>query len=205
MRTQQIMTVLQDSLDLDLVRTEHFETNAHFRGGWEVWLQCEIAMAFFNNATSQSFEREVPYPSGNALLPYLSYNNATHAVAEVANPSARADFKVERLAGAADTTFLELKCQKSTETVGQAWSRLEDDVYKIDALAAANNTLNCTALLASWGIFTAEEMRNLNWCWTNRSSYVLDYSQNPPLLTSLQNVALDGNDRQFIIGISQTL
>ena len=203
MRTQQILTVLQNDLNLDLAKTEHFETNANFRGGWEVWMQCEMAMAFFNNATSQSFEREYPYPSGDIELPYLKYDPDFEPAAwAVANQSARADFKIERIQGMADTTFLELKCLKSTENTSDAWDRFRSDVTKMSALHEANNELNCVALLATWGTFSAEDLESLSWCWAgDLTARVLDYSQNPPLQTTLQNVAQDGNNRQFIVGV----
>lgn len=140
------------------------------------------------------------------MAPFLAYNAGANPPAwQVANrnQAARADFQISRMQGPPDTTFLELKCRLQQETHLQTWTRLENDVEKIMALSALNNTLNCIALLATFGTFTQQDIRDLNWFYTGgRNARVLDYSQVMPIHTELQNVALNGNPRTFIVGVS---
>jgi hypothetical protein len=196
----------RSNLDLDLQKTEYFMNTPNFRHGWEVWLQCEIGFAFNGVNFNNVLLREVPYPSSNNINRFLAYNDTRDPPAwEVArqNEAARADFQIRRTQGPADTTFLELKCRLQQENHRQTWTRLENDVQKIRALCALNNTLNCIALLATFGTFTQQDIQYLNWFYTGgRNARVLDYSQVVPIHTKLQNVALNGNPRTFIVGVS---
>ncbi|NEP47548.1 MAG: hypothetical protein F6K65_01350 [Moorea sp. SIO3C2] len=206
MRLQPFLETLRNKLNLDLQKTQYFMNTANFQGGWEVWLQCEIGFAFNGANPNNVLLREVPYPSGNNINPFLAYRAGANPPAwEVANQNqaARADFQISRMQGPPDTTFLELKCRLQQETHLQTWTRLRNDVEKIRALSALNNTLNCIALLATFGTFTQQDIQDLNWFYTGgRNARVLDYSQVMPIHTELQNVALNGNQRTFIVGVS---
>lgn len=208
MRLQPFLETLRSNLYLDRQKTEYFMNTGNFQGGWEVWLQCEIGFAFNGVNPNNVLLREVPYPSGDNIQRFLAYRAGAHPPAwqvAVANQAARADFQISRMQGPPDTTFLELKCRLQQETHLQTWNRLENDVEKIRALSALNNTLNCIALLATFGTFTQQDIQALNWFYTGgRNARVLDYSQaqNMPIHTELRNVALNGNPRTFIVGVS---
>ncbi|MGH6870890.1 MAG: hypothetical protein ACREHE_05220 [Rhizomicrobium sp.] len=175
-----------------------------FRGGWEGWLQVEIARTFIAAQVNNVCEREMRYPDGQGT--YVSYNpiNGAQGGANGAQ-AARADFFLQRpvAIGVQDQTFLELKCSNALagNPVQDAWARFDADIAKITAIMGVNNVLNCIALLAYWGILDPNNNANqggpnghpLNWYWANnRQSYIWDTSlainpQNPPaVVTTLQ-------------------
>lgn len=206
MRTQQILNVLSANLNLNITKTAYFSTNGNFRGGWEAWLQANIAYAFQQANQYNRFTREEPYPSSSNNYNYLTYQDGNIPQSDNTNngaAAARADFLIQRTQGIIDPTYLELKCYKSTENLGQAWDRFKDDCTKINTLYGENDTLNCAALLATYGTFSQNAVKGLDWYWGgDRTARVLDYSPGlgqAPLQTTLANVATGGNDRQFIV------
>jgi len=187
------------------------------RGGWEVWLQVEIARTFVSLNQNWICERELSYPSGNLFNPYLTYD-ADDDLAPVGTTSnaryaARCDFFLYRKESIsiADETYIELKCINPSVQYPHrdAWTRFKKDVIKIQALQKANKQLNCIALLATSGVFTLDavggENPGLAWFWNQdegRVAYVWDPTQNA--VTTLQNVALDGSGRFFIVAVAIT-
>ncbi|HTQ15135.1 MAG TPA: hypothetical protein VMH86_14770 [Rhizomicrobium sp.] len=165
-----------------------------FRGGWEGWLQVEIARTFLANANTIC-EREMRYPDGNGA--YISYAGGVANGGVGAGAAARADFFLQRNAGMLDQTYLELKCSNSLagNPVQDAWARFDNDIAKITAIAGVNPALNCIALLAYWGQLDPNNAANqggpnghpVNWYWGgNRSAYMWDTSINPVQVTTLQ-------------------
>lgn len=205
MRSQAFFNALSPVLALDLVKAEYFATDPNFYGGWEIWLQCNIGYAFTLTPGVNVMAREVCYPSGAGNgPPYLSYNAAANpqvAVVANANAAARADFLISRPAGLGDTTYVELKCRTSQETIAAAWTRFWNDVNKVNALAQFNPILNCIAMLATWGTFSAQDIQNLAAIGNAR---VLDFSTgngNAPIHTTLANVAQGGVNRLFLVSV----
>jgi hypothetical protein len=195
-----------------------------FRGGWEGWLQVEIARTFLAQGGNAVCEREMPYPDGNGA--YVSYVPATGQAAPGAagNGAARCDFYLQRNAGILDQTYLELKCSNSLapQPATDAWARFDNDITKITAVAGVNNLLNCIALLGVWGIIDPNNNANqggpnghpLNWYWQGgRSAYIWDTSlvpnpQNPAAVVTTLQAAQQGvqnvlqNNRLLIIAVS---
>lgn len=176
-------------------------------GGWEGWQQVEIACGFVNPGEARTCSREEPYPSGNALDPFLTYHAAVHpavAVTDNAAHAARCDFAL-RNGLVHDHTHIELKCinPNHPNPLVDAWGRFNTDVVKIQSLQAANPVLNCVALLVTFGRFTEADLHDLAWFWGgNRSAYALDVFAMGSPITPLQAVALGGAPRLFYIAAS---
>lgn len=211
MRSQHILTIVARRIPVG--KASWFASADNFRGGWEGWLQAEIAHAFYEDRAATEITREQPYPSGLGAghHRYLAYNPANGMVATAAHPAARCDFYVRRPAvfGPADESYLELKCisPSAMNAVDDAWNRFRADVTKIDALRARNQNLVCTALLATWGTFNPIHVRGdaptLRWCWAgNRTAYVVDFRAGQPVVSTLANVATGGDERLFIVAVS---
>ncbi|MCB8836507.1 hypothetical protein [Aurantimonas sp. VKM B-3413] len=213
MRVQPFLTtILQAYQDnpryIDLDKASYFASTVQLRGGWEVWLQLEIASVFMQASQgSQTCDREYPYPAQGGG--YLAYNAANGAVTVVpnANAASRCDFFLHRTAGMADDTYLELKCilAAGPDPLNNAWNRFHADVAKQQALQNANGGLNCISLLATFGTFTDPQVKgpspSLGYFWSGgRTAYVIDLAN--LAVTTLANVATGGAARFFLVGVS---
>jgi hypothetical protein len=214
MRAQQLLGYLKN---LPLNKTDEFAHNINFSGGWEAWLQAEIGYAVYSADTSSLIRREVRYPDGaGAYLRYGTPPGAAAGAAPVATAgaapanAARCDFYLQRPAGigggAADETYIELKCINPTvgNPINDGWNRFEDDVVKLGALKGINGTLVGYAILATFGNFTPPDLAAaapLSQYWSGtRSAYVLDTISNN--VTPLKDVATGGVFRLFIVAVS---
>lgn len=216
MRAQNFLNTLlaahgANAANLNLARAATLAQNANLRGGWEVWLQVEIAQCLMTYQANWACVREAPYPSfNNALNPYLTYGAGVGAgVTANANAAARCDFFLRRAVpnAIADDTYLELKVisAAAANPLNDAWGRFAADINKQAALAGLNNTLNCISLLATFGTFNPGDVAGPNpslaWCWAGgRSAYVFDPTN--AAVTTLQNVSQGGGNRLFLVAVS---
>ncbi|WP_454018843.1 hypothetical protein [Azospirillum sp. Marseille-Q6669] len=216
MRCQQLLNTIQAEFNngnINLQRADVFAQNANIRGGWEVWLQLEIAHGFLNIPGNWTCEREQPYPSTNGGNPFLSYTAVGPAWGVSANrrAAARADFYLCRNAGIADDVYIELKCINQTHAnpIHDAWGRFEADIIKQQTLRLGNAGLNYVSMLATFGIFQQADVGGgnptLGWFWAGgRTAYVYDVFNNQVnnQVTTLANVAQGGAPRLFLVAVS---
>ncbi|MDQ2104619.1 hypothetical protein [Azospirillum isscasi] len=212
MRCQQLLNTIQGCINNGTTngpRATVFAQNANIRGGWEVWLQLEIAHGFLTVAGNWTCERERPYPSTNAGNPYLTYaaGGPAWGVTNNINAAARADFYLHRNAGVADDAYIELKCISPTNAnpIQDAWNRFQADIVKQQTLRGGNAGLNCISVLATFGTFQAADVAGANpdlgWFWAGgRTAYVYDVANNQ--VSTLQNVAQGGAPRLFLVAVS---
>ena len=197
MRAQTFLRFLNDHYDH--TRAASLATNTNIRGGWEIWLQVEIAYTFVNLGGSRLCDREIPYPSGNNNNRYISYDSRRMLnqarVEPNGNSAARCDFYLSRRLqndiGIMDDTYVELKCinPNTNNPLNDAWSRFYSDINKIDAISGVNNQINGVALLATFGTFNVLPEDTTN-------QYVWDPTNNA--VTTMINVNR-GNQRRFFI------
>jgi hypothetical protein len=206
-----VQPFLNELVGLPFAKASVFANNPNFSGGWEGWLQAEIGYAIYGANISSLIRREVKYPDGAAA--YLNYVAGPPPVATpgaAAGAAARCVFYLHRPAGpaggGADETYIELKCINPTvaNPINDAWNRFDNDVVKIGALRAANGTLVCQALLATFGTFTPIDVAaaaplSIYWGGT-RSAYILDTGSGN--VTTLQTVTTGGVPRLFIVAVS---
>lgn len=148
MRAQPFLQVLSCFYNTSVA--EEVSQLSDFRGGWETWLQVEIARTFIKKYNAQLCIRELPYPSATKGK-YLNSNGQT--VTDVRS-AARTDFFMQRPSGfSTDDTYIELKCTNNASDypVSDAWTRFQSDIGKISTMQKANSSLNCIATLAYHG------------------------------------------------------
>ncbi|NES68261.1 MAG: hypothetical protein F6K24_25010 [Okeania sp. SIO2D1] len=171
MRVNNFLTYLTNKLEFNARQTAYFMDDRSFQGGWEVWLQCNIGFAFYTDGGNWVLIREAPYiqPNVGARIDYLSYNRNNDpqvAVVNNAQDAARADFKMYRVRGLADTTYVELKCKRSNEGQMAVAQRFNDDIQKTLALTQAGQGQIATfALLCTYTDFGQEftnSMKSIN-------------------------------------------
>ena len=172
------------------------------RGGWEVWMQVEIAAHMSTFQGFQRLEREVPYP------------------APPAQGGERCDFKIvmtERLQ--TDDTYIELKCinPNTANPLADIDRRFRDDFAKIERLRSAN--YSCFALCAVYGrlgpardnkepiIVLGQEILKLRQ-YANiayKSVYVLvPGSRAVPIKADTTLAAADRADNLYLIAVADT-
>jgi hypothetical protein len=120
-------------------------------GGWEGWMQVEIALALAG--TVARWFREEPYR--NQFNQYLSYNRelGIAEVQEVGRSAARCDFYTEPHIGF-DITYFELKCYNPNaigNSTEDSWSRVLYDLKKAIALWKMDSTINIICTLVDYG------------------------------------------------------
>ncbi len=199
MRAQPLLNFLRQNYNPAVAA--NLANNPNINGGWEVWLQVEIALAFVNQGGQRVCVREEPYPSGqlpNRWVTYLAPNAGTSANAAQA---ARCDFYLHRPAlpnQQLDDTYVELKCinPNAANPLADAWNRFNADITKIRAIGQVNPLLNGIALLATYGTFTVP-LPQFNGGVT---AYVWDPANN--VVTTMAGVALNGANRFFIVAVS---
>jgi hypothetical protein len=156
-------------------------SNPQFRGGWEGWLQVEIARTFIQNQT-QLCAREVCYPDGNGqFISYDAEEDEAHGGVANRRAAARADFFMRRNEGIADDTYIELKTSSfaAGNPMRDAWWRFYEDTLKIAAIQEVNPAVNCFSMLAYWGTLETTPWGfgngNVAWFWQGgRTAYVWD-------------------------------
>lgn len=174
--------------------------NSNIRGGWEGWLQVEIARTFVNLGGGRICEREVQYPSGHdAPNQYIRSNLGVYQAGPA--PGIRCDFYLHHPEGGQqDDTYLELKCiipiAFHPAAVDDAWFRFRGDITKIRNISDVNNSINGIAVLASFGQFNAP----LPHFPFGVNAYVWDPGNN--VVRTMNNVIQGGPDRFFIIAAS---
>lgn len=183
MRSEQLLKALKENISAEsFARARWFSSKVEFKGGWEVWLQAEIAYALGTSDIRRKFTREKPYP-GDPL-------------------QRKCDFYVERDGNVSkDETYLELKCINSgvDNPFENARNRFFADVVKITNVQNSLRLL-CTAVLATWGVFKDEEVER--WAETINldNAWVLDVGAQHT--TTLRGVERGGVDRLFIVAYS---
>jgi len=99
-------------------------SNVNFRGGWELWLQCE-AFANIPESATYSFEREVRY-NPNASGPIC-------------------DFQIRKADGTGITMWIELKVLLK-EDIRNLVRRFASDLWKINKLNLPEDTNSIGAI-----------------------------------------------------------
>lgn len=205
MRLEPFIDTLRLCLRPDLLKATYFSTNPNFHGGWEVWLQSEIGYAFSTlGPETRILTREVPYPNRTGTNNFLGYNAVTHTVTVgvLANAAAKTDFLLQRIPGGLlDQTYVELKCLLAGTGLDDAWNRYRADVTKTRALKAANQDLNCIALLATFGTFDNIQRNLLSSEF--QGAFVLDFRNlagGSPRKSSVAQVDLGGAAGFFLVG-----
>ncbi|MEG3972255.1 hypothetical protein QUA00_32225 [Microcoleus sp. T2B6] len=179
------------------------ENNQYIRGGWEVWLQVEIAQAYAINYPGQTCEREAPYP-GLQANQWIAFNKtlSTASAVQNRNQAARSDFFLYRqgMLAAADETHIELKCINNSNpninALTDAWNRFYADITKIREIKRINETINAIALLATYGTFSPP----LPVIPYGGNAYVWDPGNNQ--VTVLKEVQQNGDQRFFLVAAS---
>lgn len=208
MRSKQLLGVISHYFEHvsppSLAITKRLASNTGIEGGWEVWLQVEIALAFVTFEEGRICIREDTYPSGDAEKPFIAYNRGSNTAEFVAkkNSSARCDFHLHRRDNfrPQDDTYVELKCinPNTNHPEKDAMNRFFDDLNKIYAIGSKNQTLNVIALLA---IYTNTlEVPNLNRIF---SAKIWDSKTN--LVSTLSEVARDPENRLLILSGSPSI
>ena len=134
MRSQEFLDIM-GSYDFDKARKIASWGNLH--GGWEVWMQIEIARHLTEKSDIQIIEREVPYPR---------------------HGRDRCDFKISKAYPYQnDNTYIELKCMNPgiANPIADAKQRFENDIHKIERLYSID--YSCFALLAVYGVIGQRE------------------------------------------------
>lgn len=172
-------------------------------GGWEVWLQIEIAKTFIAIDNTVSFYREQPFSNQfNINAPWIAYNNQTKIASYTANrnSASKSDFFMTH-AGGRDNTYLELKCinPNANNPVNDAWSRYRNDIDKITGITRLDQSINGIALLATYGTFPSIPIFS-----PNSSVYVWDPYEGNGIngVSKMTDVKLNGNPRLFLVGCS---
>ncbi|WP_149164248.1 hypothetical protein [Azospirillum brasilense] len=233
MRCQEFLNNIKTCFErgfIDYSKFREIAAGESISGGWEVWLQLEIAYGFLKIASERGYaskcSREEAYPSqdikkikkeidgkmneetdeANEIKPYIS----TTGPVRDKNSAARADFLLKWNMGifVTDDTYVELKCinQSHNNPVRHAWKRFEDDIIKQTDLLRFNSTLNCISVLVSCGSFTEEEVRGdeaeLRWLWEagKRDAYV--YDMRNERVSTLKDVRVDRECRPFFIAVA---
>lgn len=207
MRAQNFLQTILDGYNINqsinLPRAATLAQSQSIRGGWEVWLQLEIAHCFLQSVGNWLCERERAYPATQAN----TYLTPAGGLTNTLNSAAKCDFYLRRTQGISDDTHVELKCisQTSANPIADAWNRFGQDVLKQQTLKGANATLNGISVLATFGTFQQADVAGpnpaLGWCWAgNRSAYALDPANNR--VSTLQNVMQGGGARLFLVAVS---
>lgn len=199
MRAQSFLQFL--SANYNPAQAANLAQNVDIRGGWEVWLQIEIALTFVNQGGNRVCDREAYYPSGQLPNRWIGNNPAAPPeYIAVANPGIRCDFHLHRPAGGGlqDDTYVELKCinPNAVNPLNDAWLRYSNDINKIRDIAVVNPNLPGIAVLATYGHFNAP----LPMFLAGVSAYVWDPTNN--LVTTMNNVTQGGPDRFFMVAAS---
>jgi hypothetical protein len=199
MRAQPFLQFLRDNYDP--TQAANLAQNVNIRGGWEVWLQIEIALTFVNLGGNRICDREAPYPSGQVANPWIGNNPAAPpAYIPVANPGIRCDFHLHHPAGIGlqDDTYVELKCinPNAVNPLNDAWQRYNDDIDKIRNIEAINPILPGIAVLATYGQFNGPLPQFPH----GVNAYVWDPTNN--VVTTMNNVTQGGANRFFMVAAS---
>ena len=135
------------------VRMKEFSDN-NFKGGWEVWLQCQ-SFSMLHDSASYDFTREVKYPTNNQ----------------------KCDFQIKKIQDNQITLWVELKVQLN-RNVHDLIKRFGDDVIKIQDLnlPQESNSLGAIAVVPHdcKDLFTKgnkEYFENITDIYTNNVTY----------------------------------
>lgn len=200
MRAQPFLQFLQNNYNP--AQAANLANNVNVRGGWEVWLQIEIALTFVNQGGNRICDREAPYPSGlGGVNPWIGNNPVPPPpYIPVPNPGIRCDFHLHHPAGVGlqDDTYVELKCinPNVANPLIDAWNRFGNDINKIQNVAVINPNLNGIAVLATYGQFNAPLPPFAGGVY----AYVWDPANNA--VTTMNNVTQGGANRFFMVAAS---
>lgn len=200
MRSHNFLVFLQNNYNHE--RAANLANNRNIRGGWEVWLQVEIALAFVNQEEGTRIcQREEPYPA-EIENQWITYSNQT-GVAQVTshrNQAARCDFCLCRHNphGQMDYTYVELKCinPNAPNPLQDAWERFDSDIRKVQAIRQLNLQVPWIALLVTYGQFNPP----LPQFSAGINARVWDPNNNN--VSRIENVIQGGPDRLFIVAAS---
>jgi hypothetical protein len=195
MRAQELLNFLNRKYNPPETAS-YLASHDDIRGGWEVWLQVEIALRICIE-DKQICTREQPYRDPNQggyfRLDGTNTPNQAHA--------ARCDFHLARREGPADEIYVELKCinQGTGDPLGDAWNRYRADITKLKTIAGASgqSALPSIALLGTFGTFTRNDIIGIAQRFTLQDLYVWDPHNNK--VTGLENVAQGGGERFFMV------
>lgn len=198
------------STDILALVTQHTSTNdnarkmtyyasqATFKGGWESWLQAELAYAI-STYTTRDVIREEPYRNANNHL--LSYTNNGVRIAHDTRCAARCDlyaYRNDKIKGKTDELYLELKCFSpyTDKSYQDAWNRFNKSITKMMALRPSlRNDVHCVAMLALWGLkpedrnksdSTITHVLNIRYCDSNPQAKVTCKQSNYIGYTTIQ-------------------
>ncbi|TWA71298.1 hypothetical protein FBZ82_103272 [Azospirillum brasilense] len=211
MRCQQFLETIKKCFDkglIDYAKFEEFSTSKAITGGWEVWLQLEIAYGFLKISTDEGYGftcvREEVYPY-TAMGQYINRAGVTLD----RRSAACSDFflrKTGLLYG--DDTYVELKCinQSHVDPLGNAWRRFDNDIQKQTDLFRHNPNLNCISVLVARGHFPENAVRGehpaLARYWENGKRVAYIYDLELQSVTKLEDVDLNRKNRPFFIAVS---
>jgi hypothetical protein len=202
MRAQQFLIFLQQNY-AGWQRAAGLANNQNIQGGWEAWLQVEIALTVVQANNQLVCQREAPYLTGNLDSPFIGYTGGPNPLARAVanqNNAARCDFYLYRPDGVSiqDNTYVELKCinPNSFAPLDDAWNRFRNDITKIKTISNVNQALPGIALLATFGTFNAP----LPLFPAGVSAYVWDPNNNN--VSTMADVIQDGNARFFLVAAS---
>jgi hypothetical protein len=160
MRAKEFLMKLKSYLPQQVLdKASQMSQNRSIKGGWEVWFQVEIAIAFLENNSTYKMEREVVYPNSNKKCDFCLYR----------------DSKAQQ-----DKIYLELKCINSGGNAGDpfkdAQRRFEQDIDKIKNIMETNPNLNIIAFLATYGTNFKDLLESLEKLRTQFNIYIWDTS-----------------------------
>ncbi len=201
MRTQTFLEIL--GANYIVAEAQKLSSIPGINGGWEVWLQVEIAKTFVALDNTWSFNREQPYQNPlNGPAPWIAYNRQTKiaSYSRNRNSASKSDFSMLH-AGNRDLTYLELKCinPNTNSASNDAWNRYRDDLNKIIGITKLDQSINGIALLATYGTFPS--IPNFD---PNLTVYVWDPYEGTGRngVSTMSDVKLNGNSRFFLVGCS---
>jgi hypothetical protein len=170
-------------LGYDFSRAAELSTSNNISGGWEVWLQVELAMHLRDKTDLHNVTviRECPYPGSRLRCDFFfSYGDRR------------------------DPTYVELKCQLpgSDDPIPEALSRFKEDIGKQRSFLP---TTVGFCLLATRGPWEPEHIAAMNGIKGTSSAFVLVatdgenviYNYDDPIMPELLQ-----EDYFFLIGIS---
>ena len=195
MRTQEFITHIANKYNP--TEAQKLAHQPGIDGGWEVWLQVEIARIFRDIELNTLFTREKKYETPRG---YISYNrNGTATYTNNYKKGAKCDFHLTRNNGT-DETHLELKCinPNNGNPEADAWNRYQQDVDKIKAIRELTGFTLGISLLAYYGTFNKiPELFDHG----NINSFIWDpFASNR--VTIGREVQLGGSPRFFLLGCS---
>lgn len=189
MRIEQFLEYVKQ---YDIQNLQDIICDKRLRGGWEVWLQVELAkhLLGIEELNNIQIEREVKYPSnlGRCDL-FISYNEGY------------------------DQTYIELKCQNVSayNPVKDVFGRFQNDIAKQKSLSNTNIAGFCLAVVRCKFNAMASAIGGIKTViGASSSAYLLDLEthttfnlkENYSALTALAKDSSNTDDFTFLLAVS---